>query len=87
MKTYNYTLNGQQLAIRIDETQGAVADILLDGAHPAVPDNEMPAYAAVIALALLEHEVEIVHDEETGVITLAPHASNWGDLASRLAQQ
>ncbi len=87
MKTYNYTLNGQQLAIRIDEKQGAVADILLDGAHPAVPEAEMPAYAAVIALALLEREVEIVHDEETDVITLASHLSNWGDLASRLAQQ
>ena len=87
MKTYNYTLNGQQLAIRIDEKQGAVADILLDGAHPAVPEAEMPAYAAVIALALLVREVEIVHDEETDVITLASHPSNWGDLASRLAQQ
>ena len=37
----------------------------------------MPAYAAVIALALIEHEVEIVHDEEPGVITLASRNSDW----------
>ena len=37
----------------------------------------MPAYAAAIALALIEHEVEVVHDDETGVITLQQHESSW----------
>lgn len=30
----------------------------------------MPAYAAAISLALIEHEVEIVHDDEPGIITV-----------------
>ena len=39
----------------------------------------MPAYAAVIALALIEREVEVVHDDEPGVITLSGAGSSWSD--------
>lgn len=78
MKTFKYNLNGQTLSIRLDEKQGTVADILVNGEHPAVAEEDMPAYAAVISLALIEHEVEVVHDEEPGVITLAPQSSDWG---------
>lgn len=77
MKTFKYNLNGQTLCIRLDEKQGTIADLLVNGEHPAVTDEEMPAYAAVIALALIEHEVEVVHDDEPGVITLSPQSSDW----------
>lgn len=87
MRTFKYTINGKTLSVRVDEKQGTIADILVDGVHPAVPDEEMPVYAAVISLALIEHEVEIVHDEEPGVITLAPSTSVWGNVAGLLMQQ
>ncbi len=87
MRTFHYNLNGKSLAIRVDEKQGTVADILVDGVHPEVPETDMPVFAAVISLALIEHEVEIVHDEEPGIITLAPRSSSWGDVAGLLTQQ
>ena len=87
MRTFKYTINGKALSVRVDEKQDTIADILVDGVHPAVPDEEMPVYAAVISLALIEHEVEIVHDEEPGVITLAPSTSVWGNVAGLLMQQ
>lgn len=87
MRTFKYTINGKALSVRVDEKQGTIADILVDGVHPAVPEEEMPVYAAVISLALIEHEVEIVHDEEPGVITLAPSTSVWGNVAGLLMQQ
>lgn len=70
MKTFKYLINGRTLSIRLDEKQGTIADILVDGKHPAVSAERMAAYAAVIALAIIEHDVEIVHDDEPGIITL-----------------
>lgn len=87
MRTFKYTINGKALSVRVDEKQGTIADILVNGVHPAIPDDEMPIYAAVISLALIEHEVEIVHDDEPGVITLAPSTSVWGNVAGLLMQQ
>ena len=87
MRTFKYTINGKALSVRVDEKQGTIADILVDGVHPAIPDDEMPIYAAVISLALIEHEVEIVHDDEPGVITLAPSTSVWGNVAGLFMQQ
>jgi len=87
MRTFKYTINGKALSVRVDEKQGTIADILVDGVHPAIPDDKMPIYAAVISLALIEHEVEIVHDDEPGVITLAPSTSVWGNVAGLLMQQ
>ena len=78
MRTFKYTINGKALSVRVDEKQGTIADIL---------DDEMPIYAAVISLALIEHEVEIVHDDEPGVITLDPSTSVWGNVAGLLMQQ
>ena len=49
MKTFQYTLNGQQLTIRLNEQANTIADIRVDGEHPAVTEAEMPAYAAAIA--------------------------------------
>ncbi len=78
MKTFKYQIDGKEIAIRLDEGRCTIGEVLVDGAVPTVPEADMPAYAAVIALALIEHEVEVVHDEETGVITLASHESPWG---------
>mgnify|MGYP003513677632 CR=1 FL=1 len=77
MKTFQYTLDGHSLTIRLDEHAGTIADIRVDDAHPVVTEAEMPAYAAAISLALLAYEVEVVHDDETGVITLQQHESSW----------
>ena len=46
MRTFKYTINGKALSVRVDEKQGTIADILVDGVHPAVPDEEMPGYAS-----------------------------------------
>lgn len=82
MKIFKYNLNGQNLVIRLDEKQGTIADLLVDGEHPCVADEEMPAYAAVIALALIENEVEVVHDDEPGIITLNQSDTTWATPAS-----
>ncbi len=90
MKTFKYNINGQAFVIRLDEKQGTIADLLIDGEHPAVSEADMPAYAAVIALALIENEVEVVHDDEPGIITLAPSETTWGtpsSLMNRLQTQ
>jgi len=78
MKIFKYQIDGHAFSIRLDEKQGTIADLLVDGEHPAVCEERMPAYAAVIALALIEHDVEVVHDDEPDVITLAGgNNSSW----------
>ena len=77
MKTFQYQINGHAVSIRLDDREGTIADLLVDGAHPQVSEERMPAYAAAIALALIEHEVEVVHDEETDIITFLPQESSW----------
>lgn len=77
MKTFQYQINGHAVSIRLDDREGTIADLLVDGEHPEVSEERMPAYAAAIALALIEHEVEVVHDEETDIITFLPQESNW----------
>lgn len=80
MKTFKYQIDGHAFSIRFDEKQGTIADFLVDGEHPEVAEERMRAYAAVIALALIEHDVEVVHDDESGIITLASGvASPWGN--------
>ncbi len=78
MKHFTYHIGGHELRLKIDGQRETVAELLVDGAPPQVPAEDMPAYAAAIALALLEHDVEVVHDEEPGVITLKPHRTPWG---------
>lgn len=77
MKTFQYQINGHAVSIRLDDREGTIADFLVDGEHPQVSEERMPAYAAAIALALIEHEVEVVHDEETDIITFLPQESSW----------
>ena len=40
-------------------------------------ESERDHIAAVIALALAQHELEVVHDDETDVITLSHHDTAW----------
>jgi hypothetical protein len=86
MKTFKYNLNGQSLVIRVDEKNATIADLLVDGEHPVVSEEEMPAYAAAIALALISYEVVEVHDEEPGVITLTPTATPWAAPSALMNQ-
>lgn len=79
MKTFQYKLGDRTLHIRLDEKQGTIADLTVDGEYPMPAADEMPAYAAAIALALIEHEVEIVHDDEPGIITLEHHRTGWNN--------
>lgn len=86
MKTFQYKLGEQTITIRLDEKQGTIADFLVDGYHTKPTEAEMPAYAAAISLALIEHEVEIVHDDEPGIITVKNHRTNWNNPAELMTQ-
>ena len=48
MKNFQYTIDGHTLHIKLDERKGTIANILVDGQHPEVSPEEMPAYAAAI---------------------------------------
>ncbi len=87
MKTFNYTINGSHLSIRLDEKSGTIAELQVDGKFPIPTEDEMRHYAAAIALALIEYQVEDVHDDEAGVITLNHTESSWNspyELMNRL---
>lgn len=86
MKNFQYKLGDKTITIRLDEKQGTIADFLVDGWHHKPSEEEMPAYAAAIALALIEHEVEIVHDEEPGIITVQRHRTNWNNPSELMTQ-
>lgn len=84
MKTFKYTLGGKQLSICLNEKQSTIAKLLVDGQPHQPVTEEMPAYAAVIALALIEHDVEVVHDEETNIITVEHRATPWNNPAKQM---
>ena len=86
MKTFHYTIGGKQLTIRLDEKQGTIANLLVDGQHPLPTEEEMPAYAAVISLALLAYDVEVVHDDEPGIITVEHHLTGWNNPSALMMQ-
>ena len=83
MKTFKYTIAGHAVTIRLDEKQGTIADLLVDDKHPAVDAKEMPVIAAVISL--IEYDVAVVHDDEPGIITLAPQSSGWANPSQLMA--
>lgn len=87
MKTFQYQINGQNLTIRIDEKNGSIADLQVNGAYPEIAEADMPAYAAAISLALIAYEVEVVHDDEPGIITLAPADNSWASLPALINNQ
>ena len=86
MKTFKYSLGDRELTIRLDEKQGTIAELLLDGQHPMPTEAEMPAYAAVISLALLAYDVEVVHDDEPGIITVEHHRTGWNSPSALMTQ-
>ena len=86
MKTFHYTIDGKQLSIRLDEKQGTIAELLLDGQHPMPTEAEMPAYAAAISLALLAYDVEVVHDDEPGIIIVEHHRTGWNNPSALMTQ-
>ena len=86
MKTFHDTIGGKQLTIRLDEKQGTIANLLVDGQHPLPTEEEMPAYAAVISLALLAYDVEVVHDDEPGIITVEHHRTGWNNPSALMMQ-
>ena len=86
MKTFLYTIDGKQLSIRLDEKQGTIAELLLDGQHPMPTEAAMPAYAAAISLALLAYDVEVVHDDEPGIITVEHHRTGWNSPSALMTQ-
>lgn len=87
MKTYKYTIAGQPLTIRIKAGSGQVAEIAYNGQTPEVDAANMPAYAAAISLALLESDIEVVHDDEPDVITLSQSKSRWSNPAEAMTER
>ena len=87
MKTYKYTVDGKELTLRIDERAGKVSEVLVDGKTPAIDAEQMPVYAAVVSLALLEHDTAVMHDDESGVITVGNQASRWANPAESMNER
>ncbi|MBR1712140.1 MAG: hypothetical protein IJ722_01885 [Alloprevotella sp.] len=87
MKTYKYNIGGQELAIRFDKRNERVTEITVDGKCPAVTDEDMPRYAAVISLALLEHDTAVLHDDEPDVITVGNQTSRWANPAESMNER
>lgn len=87
MKSYIFNIDGREFCIRFDEQSGRVLETLLDGEAPAVSEVEMPHYAAVISLALLENETAVMHDDETDVITLGHRTSRWANPAESMNER
>ena len=87
MKTYKYNIGGQALTIRVDIERAAISDIRLDDAPLSVAPDDMQPYAAAIALALLESDVEALHDDEPDVITLQQGPTPWGNPSETLKRQ
>lgn len=82
MKTLTYQIGGQTLTLTLDTERGTILEAR---GQDAPTDRELAELTAAAALALMEHEVEIVHDEEPGVITLKPRATAWNSPALALA--
>lgn len=84
MKKIHYNVGGKSVVITFDEKQAKVKAITADGAPVEPTAEEMPYIAGVISLALLTYDTEILHDEETGVITLQRHETPWNSPARQM---
>ncbi len=84
MKKLAYTVGGKQLVITLDEKRGSIRAIEANGKPLEPTPEEMPIIAGVISLALLTYETEVVHDEETDVITLQRHCTLWNSPARQM---
>lgn len=79
MKTFIFNIGGKLLRITINDFNGSLSKLTIDGVAPELSGEEMAHYVAVISLALIEEEQIEVHDDETDVITLEKNRSHWGD--------
>lgn len=77
MRTYKYNLGGQEFVIRLSDSGRRIASVSLGGQPVGVSEEDMPRYAAVIALALLKYEVDDIHDDESDIITFDDEESPW----------
>lgn len=77
MKHYKFQLNGQAISLSFDDNSASLQDFLIDGKAPQVSGEQLPAFVAAIVLALFEHDIEVVHDDEPDVITLKPNRAGW----------
>ena len=53
----------------------------------APPYKPRRLFAAVVSLALLEHETAVMHDDETDVITLGHRTSRWANPAESMNER
>ena len=78
MKQIKHHIGSKEVCISISN-KGNVAAVTADGLQLEPTSQEMTVYAAVIALALAQYEVEEVHDEEPASITLKRKGTAWND--------
>ena len=83
MKVYKYNIGGKELVINVGRP-GKIASISYDGSPLGATEEEMPRYAGVIALALLQYDAAEIHDEESGVITVETSDSQWNSPMHKL---
>lgn len=77
MRIYNYKLNEGTLTISVDEKAGAISAICVEGNELSLPEGCEEEAIAAMALAVDTAINEIVHDDETGIITISPKTSRW----------
>ncbi|MBP3228446.1 MAG: hypothetical protein J6M53_06690 [Bacteroidaceae bacterium] len=81
MKTLRYRVGSHDFRITLRETDGSVVSVTTDGQPHRPPQDAMPRYAAAISLALLQYEVEEVHDDEPQAITITHNGGTWNTPA------
>ncbi|MBR1387869.1 MAG: hypothetical protein IJ553_05655 [Alloprevotella sp.] len=79
MKRITYHIDGHEVCITLSGTEARVSEVVVDGQMPTVSPADMPAYVAAASLALLQYEVEEVHDEEADVLTIGRKKSPWSN--------
>lgn len=77
MRVYNYKLNAGTLTVSVDEAAGAIAGITVEGNGLSLPEGCEEEAVAAMALAVDKAINEVVHDDESGVITLKSAATRW----------
>ncbi len=77
MRIYEYKLNEGTLSITVDEKAGAISDITVEGGNIAFPEGKEGEAIAAMALAIDTAINEVVHDDESNVITISQKPSRW----------
>ena len=81
MKTLRYRVGSHDFRITLSEKTGNVVSVTTDGHPHQPPADAMPRYATAVCLALLQYEVEEVHDDEETGITITHNGGFWSDPA------